>query len=192
MTGYEKIKQEFDLSLLAKNKKGLDALEKAFKELSGNLFSKVYPVGSIYMSTSSTSPKNLFGGTWARIEGAFLLAASDSTESYKGGKTGGSPTHKHTTAGHTLTVEQLPSHSHTTTVKLKMASSNNTGNLTTAQAAVGRLSGGGTGESIYTTANPLTVTNGARGGSAAHSHGDTGTASSMPPFVAVYVWKRTA
>ena len=34
----------------------------------------IYPVGSIYISTSSTSPATLFGGTWNQIEGKFLVA----------------------------------------------------------------------------------------------------------------------
>lgn len=39
---------------------------------------KVYPVGSVYMSMSSTNPASLFGGTWEQIEDAFLLAAGSS------------------------------------------------------------------------------------------------------------------
>ena len=39
-----------------------------------NLGQIVYPVGSIYMSTISTSPASIFGGSWSRIEGAVLAA----------------------------------------------------------------------------------------------------------------------
>lgn len=45
-----------------------------------------YPVGSIYMSVNSTNPSTLFGGTWERIQGRFLLGASSS---YTAGSTGG-------------------------------------------------------------------------------------------------------
>ena len=45
-----------------------------------------YPVGSIYMSTNATDPGTLFGGTWSRIQGRFLLAADDS---HAAGSTGG-------------------------------------------------------------------------------------------------------
>ncbi len=62
----------------------------------------VMPVGYVYISTSSTSPQTLFGGTWERIEGRFLLAA-DST--YTAGSTGGEATHK-------LTVAEMPTHNH--------------------------------------------------------------------------------
>ena len=34
----------------------------------------IYPVGSIYMSVSNTSPETLFGGTWEQIKDRFLLA----------------------------------------------------------------------------------------------------------------------
>ena len=61
-----------------------------------------YPVNSIYISYSHTSPAELFGGTWARIEDRFLWGCK-STESI--GATGGE-------SAHTLAVDEIPSHSH--------------------------------------------------------------------------------
>lgn len=61
-----------------------------------------YPVGSIYMSVNSTSPASLFGGTWQQIKDRFLMCAGST---YKAGGTGGE-------ASHTLTVKEMPSHSH--------------------------------------------------------------------------------
>ena len=63
---------------------------------------KLYPVGAIYMSTISTSPATLFGGTWERIKDTFLLSAGDS---YSAGSIGGEATH-------TLTINEMPSHKH--------------------------------------------------------------------------------
>lgn len=61
-----------------------------------------YPVNSIYISYSHTSPAELFGGTWTRIEDRFLWGCK-STESI--GDTGGE-------SSHTLVVDEMPSHSH--------------------------------------------------------------------------------
>lgn len=61
-----------------------------------------YPVNSIYISYSHTSPAELFGGTWTRIEDRFLWGCK-STESI--GATGGE-------SSHTLAVDEIPSHSH--------------------------------------------------------------------------------
>ena len=50
-----------------------------------------YPVGSIYISVNSTSPEKLFGGTWAKINGRFLLGTgtpSDNTDNYFGALNG--------------------------------------------------------------------------------------------------------
>lgn len=59
----------------------------------------VYPVGSIYITTSSVSPSVLFGfGTWEQIEDVFLLGAGST---YTAGGTGGE-------ANVTLTQEQTP------------------------------------------------------------------------------------
>lgn len=61
-----------------------------------------YPVGAIYLSVTDANPAALFGGTWERIGGRFLLGA-DST--YAAGSTGGE-------AAHTLTVDEMPKHNH--------------------------------------------------------------------------------
>jgi hypothetical protein len=66
------------------------------------LLDKLYPVGCIYQSTSSTSPAELFGGTWEQIKDRFILAAGDT---YAAGSTGGEATH-------TLTVNEMPRHNH--------------------------------------------------------------------------------
>ena len=67
-----------------------------------NLF---YPIGSIYWSSNNTNPGTLFGGTWIQIKDKFILAAGDS---YTANSTGGAATV-------TLTVSNMPSHSHSFT-----------------------------------------------------------------------------
>lgn len=37
----------------------------------------VYPVGSVYMSATSTSPATLFGGTWVQIKDTLIGASGD-------------------------------------------------------------------------------------------------------------------
>lgn len=61
-----------------------------------------YPVGAIYLSVTDTDPATLFGGTWERIGGRFLLGADDT---YTAGSTGGE-------AEHTLTIDEMPKHNH--------------------------------------------------------------------------------
>lgn len=43
-----------------------------------NFLSKIYPVGSIYISEKNTSPASLFGGSWRCIQERFLYAATAS------------------------------------------------------------------------------------------------------------------
>ncbi len=66
------------------------------------LFDSVYPVGAVYISTSSTSPASLFGGSWTQITNTFLVASGSD---YTAGSTGGS-------TSVTLTASNIPSHSH--------------------------------------------------------------------------------
>ena len=50
-----------------------------------------YPVGSIYQSVNTASPASLFGGSWEKIEGRFLLGSSSE---YDLGDTGGASEYK--------------------------------------------------------------------------------------------------
>lgn len=78
----------------------------------------IYPIGSIYISFSSTNPGSLFGGTWEQMNEDKLLMCAGST--YTANSTGGSatkilstanlPSHTHSIAEHTHT---LGNHTHT-------------------------------------------------------------------------------
>lgn len=75
------------------------------------IFNVIYPVGSIYMSANNVNPATLFGGTWQKIEGRFMLASGSG---YNLGGTGGSanatiPSHTHNVTG---TVANNGSHKH--------------------------------------------------------------------------------
>lgn len=64
--------------------------------------SKLYPIGSVYISFNSADPSTLFGGTWTRLKDTFLLASGDA---YAPNTSGGSPTK-------TIAVSNMPSHNH--------------------------------------------------------------------------------
>lgn len=136
-----------------------------FQTLGSNyILDNVYPVGSIYMSVNSTNPKNLFGGTWEQIQGRFLFGMNSS---YPAGSTGGEITHK-------LTTAEMPTHAH------YMASGNAGGDGTWKPDA---------GWYLVTDVTDNTTTWWAQigmnnaGGSEAHNN--------MPPYLSVYIWKRT-
>ena len=122
----------------------------------------IYPVGSIYMSTSNVSPQAFFGGTWEQIEDTFLLAAGTA---YAAGATGGA-------AAHTLTMDEMPYHNHV----LKVASS-----TSTASDAAWRASGVRAYSSQLVDSPPDNIIE--MGASKAHNN--------MPPYLVVYMWKRT-
>lgn len=163
----------------------------------------MYPVGSIYLSVNNVNPGTIFGGTWEQIQDRFLLAAGST---YGGGSTGGSANHTHTsaahthtTAGHTLTVNEIPSHRHQL-VRQQWYSADNVRSAST-NAIYSWKGGEGTGGSTsksWTDPNSLDILS--TGGGASHSHGDTGStipgntgsSSSLPPYLAIYAWKRTA
>lgn len=143
--------------------------------------SAIHPVGSIYLSTDSTSPALLFGGTWEQIENVFLLAAGSS---YSAGQTGGEATHLLTAAESgqkSVTTASNGSHSHTATTKYSNKYAQGTNRL-------GAWPGGS--DDSYTTTDVI-ASNGA------HTHTISGSNASsahnnMPPYLAVYMWKRTA
>lgn len=149
----------------------------------------VYPIGSIYLSVSSTSPATLFGGTWEQLKDRFLIGAGSS---YSNGSTGGATTHTHSTQAHTLTVNEMPSHQHyskaynanNSLYKMAVDSLRLNSNVATWTSAGNTTAGSVDGDRIGKS-DPT-------GGGASHSHGNTGSSSNMPPYLAVYMWKRTA
>lgn len=79
-----------------------------------NLMLQAYPVGTVYISYSSTPPASLFGGTWTPITGVFPYFNA-------GTATGGSNTH-------TLTADEIPSHRHQLWVTRTNLTQNSSGN----------------------------------------------------------------
>ena len=152
-----------------------------------------YPIGSIYMSTVSTDPGTLFGGTWTQLEDRFLLTAGST---YTAGDTGGAVNHAHTTQGHTLTESEIPSHSHGTSSSTHTTFVLARGGDTHAIERKGFTTGG----TNYAYANTLSSDGnlsrlgqtGTTGSGGSHSHGNTGSSSNMPPYLVVYAWERTA
>lgn len=137
------------------------------------IFDAVYPVGSIYMSTSSTNPEYIFGGTWEQIQDMFLLAAGSK---YEAGTTGGEATH-------TLTQTELPKISGS----FGGTSSGNAWGVLGTSSGVFSRSGSipaptNTEKTPDNTRN--TTINMTFGGGQAHNN--------MPPYLAVYVWKRVS
>lgn len=67
-----------------------------------NLLEAVYPVGSVYLSISSSSPASIIGGTWSKQENG-CLACADTPGYALAGNSGGSST---------ITEMQMPPHTH--------------------------------------------------------------------------------
>lgn len=75
-----------------KNGIGPDAYA-IYQQVLAAVVERDHPVGSLYISENPTSPASFIGGTWERIEGRFIMGASDD---YPAGSTGGSATHSQT------------------------------------------------------------------------------------------------
>lgn len=136
-----------------------------------NLLDAIYPVGSIYISTNDNSPQNFLGGTWERINGRFLLGAGDG---YNAGDTGGKATH-------TLTTNEMPRHNHSLMAPFSYASGGSAMLLTVE------------GKPIVRSTQQLTPNvSGEAGGVTIDYAGGGNAHNNMPPYLVVYIWKRTA
>ena len=147
------------------------------KENSNNVFLKTYPVGSIYISTSSTNPSTIYGGTWERYgQGKTLVGLNESeTEFSTVNKIGGEKTH-------TLTVNEMPSHNHDFRYSTDNA-------VTFYNAGVGK-DGTYTGDNYLGFSNSVSLF-------ASYVVVLSNTGSSQPhnnlqPYITVYMWKRVS
>ena len=138
---------------------------------------KVYPIGSIYTSTTDDTVakvQNRFGGTWVAFGSGRTLVGVDTsqTEFNSVNKTGGEKTH-------TLTVDEMPRHNHTQIWMNNSPSYNIKADWT---------SGSGKSVSIsytgYTAGVGYDVGTNFAGGDQPHNN--------LQPYITVYMYKRTA
>ena len=147
----------------------------ALKGEQSRLLQRVYPIGSLYISESTVSPATLFGfGRWEKIEDKFLIGAGKNTPIKS---SGGSKTHSH---------------------------GNKNGRNGNLAAAIGAVNGN-TNAIGYKAANDTDlnalgnatfVVSGAGQGFTGWNHftqvvGQTAEASTLPPYYAVNIWRRT-
>lgn len=144
------------------NTDNIAALSNQISNIGSITFDDIYPVGSIYMSVNSTNPSTLFGGTWTQLKDRFLLGAGST---YTNGSTGGE-------ASHTLTVNEMPSHSHGQYVTVSSG-----GSLSANCDYDSYVSGKARKSAQNVSTDPT-------GGGNSHNN--------MPPYLVVYMWQRTS
>lgn len=154
-----------------------------------------WPVGSVFLAVVPTSPAALLGfGTWQQIAGGRMLVGQTSgdTDFDVAEETGGAKTH-------TLTIPEIPAHTHVQNPHTHIQDPHshseqlqggttgaNAGTHVMGSAATGgslRTAGQSTVAAIPTNQNATAVNQNA-GGGLAHNN--------MPPYLVVYMWKRTA
>ncbi len=146
------------------------------------LLDMVYPVGSIYLSVSGTDPQTLFGGTWARLEDVFLLAAG---AKHPAGSTGGEE-------AHTITEGEMPSHgNHLMQGRMYQELAENASNDSSYRSNTLYL-----GKNVFASTGNINRGwkdwNGGEMYPAGTLKGGGDPHNNMPPYLAVYTWKRTA
>lgn len=135
------------------------------------------PVGHILITSTATNPATTYGfGTWTRIQGKFIVGVDDGDADFDLDDTGGAKTH-------TLTEAEMPSHTHIQNAHSHVSYHRN--------HTLGYPSSGGNimmhDPATYapnSSTNNTTATNQNTGGGGAHNN--------LPPFIAKYVWERTA
>lgn len=131
------------------------------------LLNKTYPIGAIYLSTVSTSPASLFGGTWEQIQDKFLVG----TGTRSSGAEGGNETHRHGLSTARANLVFLSSQG---AIYYEEGGDPSAWH---ANVTVSNLSGSGVDY------NPSGSTK---------LNGNTDSASNIPPYIAVNMWKRVA
>lgn len=160
-----------------------------------DLLDFVYPVGSIYMSVNNVSPQTFLGGTWTSINGRFLLGAGANTAntdntygSLAANQINRSVNEQGGEVKHSLTTTEMPSHNHTIDHTHDTAKTANSSIMALSYGSSNSYNGIG-GKSFSTSTRDVVVpkysgNSGSTGSGVAHNN--------MPPYLAVYMWKRTA
>tara|TARA_R110000824_G_C14906183_1_gene646001 strand:- start:75 stop:647 length:573 start_codon:yes stop_codon:yes gene_type:complete len=135
------------------------------QKLASALKDAIYPVGSIYTNaTNSANPATFIGfGTWAAFGAGRVPVGIDGADTdFDTAEETGG------SKTHTLTTSEIPSHTHTYSEPTSGSAAKGIGGGAANPTAVGRQ----------------TVNSGSTGGGGAHNN--------LQPYIAVYMWKRTA
>ncbi|MFQ8705540.1 MAG: phage baseplate protein [Thomasclavelia sp.] len=130
-----------------------------------NIWNKIYPVGSIYISTNNINPKTLFGGTWISWGNGRVPVGVDTSDSSFNTveKTGGEKQHA-------LTLEELP------TFQPKVTNAWTGSTSGGSNSKIAGYPSSGTGQ--------YQLQCDAIGGDQPHNN--------LQPYITCYMWKRTA
>ena len=145
------------------------------------ILAKVYPVGSIYISTVSTNPATLFGfGTWtAYAAGRTIIGVGTSDNSFSAGATGGE-------SNHTLTNAEMPSHQH----KIGFSSGGYLPQNATPGGVIRPLTAHPVDQNGTISDRP--ADNGSGYGALIQAEGGGNAHNNLPPYIVSYIWQRTA
>lgn len=153
----------------------------------GEHYIGVFPVGSIYMSINETNPSTYFGGTWVQIAKGRTIVGVGSIEgnnhSIRGSVTAGEfspvPGQMGGEVNHTLTIAEMPEHRH----RINQIQSNEEAS---GYSLFQSGSGGFTDRAIVRAASET------QNRELVISSGESGAHNNLMPYLAVYIWQRTA
>lgn len=169
-------------------------MEGAFKTL---ILQTIYGIGSLYFTTAAGNPSVLMGfGTWVAFgAGRTIVGVDGSADFANVGDIGGAKTH-------TLSVAELPAHTHVIDPPATNTTSN--GDHTHTVSAGGTISNvieqryADVGGNINSTGSQTTSTSGAHTHSVdipSFNSGSVGSGAAhnnLQPYIVIYMWKRTA
>lgn len=160
------------------------------------IFAEIYPIGSLYETTTNNNPNTLWPGTkWDKMDGGRVLVSagtyteSGTTYTYNLGDTGGE-------AKHQLTTGELAVHNHNISISISSSGghyhhfrADNSGSASGGDALNNTNTGGKGGTYLSTS------TDGYHSHSVSASIGNSGGGQSHEnrmPYIVVNRWKRTA
>lgn len=137
---------------------------------------KLYPIGSIFTSTTDDDPADLMGfGKWEKFAAGRVLIGADG-KTYKSGSTGGASTHK-------ITADEMPNHVHPLSSDNLAHAFAWGGKDKTVHIPTNVAAGNGSGNNLNAKQGEWSHTSGTGGGKAM---------SLMQPYLVVNFWKRTS
>lgn len=161
-----------------------DGIEQALAFGRNEAIDLLYPVNSIYLTTSNQNPSQTFGrGTWVAWGSGRVPVGvnANDTDFNTSEKTGGLKTHSHTnpsTGSTVLNINQIPAHTHKTGWDTKLVKTPGTSGV--------RQPSEPTGEGV----SRIDTTSSGGGQGHSHTMSGTGSSSSLQPYITCYMWKR--